>query len=104
MTEGIVDVAGLRATLTQPDPPNCIPSLVQALWYAANDQWDSAHRIAQNDASAGGAWVHAYLHRVEGDEANAGYWYNRAGKPHCRKSLDDEWAEIAEALLNPAPL
>ena len=58
----------------------------------------------QNDGSAEGAWVHAYLHRVEGDDSNAGYWYRRAGKPHCRDSLETEWAEISVALLHSAPL
>jgi hypothetical protein len=48
--------------------------------------------------------VHAHLHRVEGDESNAGYWYRRAGRPHCQDSLENEWAEIARVLLNPAPL
>lgn len=45
--------------------------------------------------------MHAHLHRIEGDEANAGYWYRRAGKPHCTAPLDEEWAQIAETLLAP---
>lgn len=99
-----MDLEALRASLTQETPPAGQPPLVQALWHAAKGNWHAAHGIAQNDGGAEGAWVHAYLHRVEGDESNAGYWYNRAGKPHCRESLDDEWAEIATTLLQNAPL
>ena len=99
-----MNLDSFRASLAQPAPPAGIPSLLKALWHAARGEWDAAHRIAQNDGGAGGAWVHAYLHRVEGDAGNAGYWYNRAGKPHSGASLEDEWTEIATALLNPAPL
>ena len=94
-----MNLTGFRATLEQQTPPAELPPLLRALWHAAKDQWGEAHRIAQNDNGKDGAWVHAYLHRVEGDEANAGYWYGRAGRPHCKSSLDDEWAEIARALL-----
>ena len=52
-----------------------------------------------DDDSAEAAWVHAHLHRVEGDESNAAYWYRRAGKPVAKTSLDDEWSEIAAGLL-----
>ena len=79
-------------------PANLSPALT-ALWQAAKDDWEAAHQIAQSDSTAEGAWVHAYLHRVEGDESNAGYWYRRAGKPPAQNSLDEEWAEIVGALL-----
>jgi hypothetical protein len=94
-----MDVTTFRASLDEKAPPAELPPLLRALWHAAKDQWEEAHRIAQDDESADGAWVHAHLHRIEGDEANAGYWYGRAGRPHCHGSLDDEWAEIAAALL-----
>jgi hypothetical protein len=99
-----MDIETFRASLEQPSPPAGLSPLMEALWHAAKGNWETAHKIAQNDGGAEGAWVHAYLHRVEGDESNAGYWYTRAGKPHCRDSLDAEWAEIARALLRPAPL
>ena len=72
---------------------------MQALWRAAKDDWDGAHALVQDETSAEAAWVHAYLHRVEGDLGNAGYWYRRAGKPVAKSALDKEWAEIAAALL-----
>ena len=88
----------LRSTLAVPAPPATTP-LVQALWWAAKGDWERAHVIAQDVDSRDGAWVHAYLHRVEGDQWNADYWYKRAGKPSCKRTLDEEWAEITRALL-----
>ena len=79
--------------------PASAPPLVRALWHDATGDWDGAHRVAQDVESAEGAWVHAYLHRKEGDSGNAGYWYRRAGKPAASGSLDDEWRAIAAALL-----
>jgi hypothetical protein len=60
--------------------------------------WDSAHRLAQNEPSRDGSWVHAYLHRVEGDLGNASYWYHNAGKRMPDNSLDEEWEYIAMTL------
>ena len=71
----------------------------QALWWAAKGDWDKAHKIVQDDESREAAWVHAYLHRVEGDLPNAGYWYRTAGKPVATGTLEDEWKAIAERLL-----
>lgn len=93
-----MDLDRFRASLAEPAPPAGLSPLLQALWHAANDKWDEAHDIVSADDSADAAWVHAYLHRVEGDESNAGYWYRRAGKPHCQSSLQSEWTAIAEAL------
>ena len=70
-----------------------------ALWWAAKGKWDAAHKIAQDQDTADSAWVHAYLHRVEGDPGNAGYWYKRAGKPVAKDALETEWARITAALL-----
>ena len=56
------------------------------------------YRLAQSDEGADGAWVHAYLHRKEGDLPNAAYWYRRAGRPVCEASLEQEWRDIASAL------
>ncbi len=82
-------------------PPPGLGVVVQALWHDARGDWARAHEVAQADGGRDGSWVHAYLHRKEGDEANAGYWYARAGrtKPAATVTLDEEWAEIANALL-----
>lgn len=74
--------------------------LIQSLWWVKKGSWEKAHNLAQEIESSNGSWVHAYLHRIEGDLGNAGYWYRRAGKkPLTNESLDAEWAEITEYLL-----
>jgi hypothetical protein len=87
-------------SLADKNPPEGLPPLVLALWWDAQGNWDRAHEIAQDIESPDGAWVHAYLHRKEGNIANAGYWYSRAGKPSSQVPLPIEWNEIAQRLLN----
>ncbi|GAB4357612.1 MAG: hypothetical protein Kow00114_09320 [Kiloniellaceae bacterium] len=99
-----MNLESFRASLSDSQPPGGLTPLQRALWHAARGEWDAAHRLAQDDGSAEGAWVHAHLHRIEGDEGNAGYWYRRAGRPHSRADLQTEREEIARALLQPAPL
>lgn len=79
--------------------PEDIPLLLQALLLDAAGDWDSAHRIAQGDDSPDGSWVHAYLHRAEGDLGNASYWYRSAAKKMPDMSLEEEWEYIAMSLL-----
>ena len=75
------------------------PPLV-ALWHAARGEWDAAHAIAQQqEGDPSHDWVHAHLHRVEGDLGNAGYWYRRAGKPMPKGDLAAERDAIVAALL-----
>jgi hypothetical protein len=90
-----------EASLGDSAPPADLDPMVQALWHEAKGDWATAHRLAQAQDDAEGAWVHAYLHRVEGDLANAGYWYRRAGKPVSQAPLRDEWTTIVQALLAP---
>jgi hypothetical protein len=95
-----MDLAAFRASLRAPAPPAGLSVACQALWWDAKGDWDRAHELAQADEGGAGDWVHAYLHRKEGDAGNAGYWYRRAGKPASQASLAEEWAAIAEALLS----
>lgn len=92
-------LAEFRASLSAASPPAGVPEVLRALWHDARGDWETAHAIAQDVTDVSGAWVHAYLHRKEGDLANAGYWYRRAGKPESRAPLAGEWAEIVESLL-----
>ena len=92
----------LKKTTDFPEPPAGLAPLVRALWHDARGDWETAHRIAQDVSDVDGAWVHAYLHRKEGDAGNAAYWYRRAGRPAASVSLDDEWDQIATALLGGA--
>jgi len=94
-----MNINDFRDSLSAGAPPDNLPHALQALWYDAKGDWDAAHNHAQAQDDQTGAWVHAFLHRKEGDLANAGYWYRRAGQPVASGSLDDEWTAIAEALL-----
>lgn len=80
----------------QPDPP--ADPLLRALWHGLRGEWERAHVIAQAEHGAEAAWVHAWLHRIEGDQANAAYWYRRAGKPVARGDTESEGEAITRAL------
>lgn len=80
-------------------PPDLSGGL-QALWYDAKGNWSRAHDIAQEIHTQEGSWIHAYLHRKEGDQGNAAYWYQRANQPVCKTSLEAEWDNIVTALLS----
>lgn len=94
-----MDLDGFRASLAADAPPAGLGDPLAALWWEAKGDWQRAHGCAQDCEDADGAWVHAYLHRVEGDLANAGYWYRRAGRTPSAAELPAEWREIAAALL-----
>ena len=89
----------LKASLGEAVAPDHVFDEIRALWSDAQGDWEGAHVIAQELHSSQAAWVHAYLHRKEGDPHNAAYWYRRCGRPVCQASLDEEWDEIATALL-----
>jgi hypothetical protein len=83
-------------------PPAGIAPALAALWWAAKGDWDKAHGIVMKEESRDAAWVHAYLHRVEGDLDNAGYWYRKARRPAASEPLPAEWDAIAAALIEQA--
>jgi hypothetical protein len=80
-------------------PPPGLSPLLLALWYAGKGDWNKAHELAQSQDDSQGAWVHAYLHRVEGDLGNAAYWYRQAGKAVPNIAVTVEWAEIVIEML-----
>ena len=88
-----------RALRAGGPPAAELPALLRALWHDAQGDWEKAHALAQEDGTADGAWVHAYLHRREGDNGNAGYWYARAGRRPATTALDADWREIATEFL-----
>ena len=95
-----MDFDSFRKSVTATAPPADLDLAQQALWWDAKGDWDKAHQLADKRHDASGSWVHAYLHRKEGDQGNAGYWYRRAGKPvPSRTSLDAEWTAIAKTLI-----
>ena len=95
----MVSPADFRTSLSGAAPAPDLDAPLAGLWWAAKGSWDQAHKIVQDESSADAAWVHAYLHRVEGDLGNAGYWYRQAGRPVATDSLESEWQRIVAALL-----
>ncbi len=96
-----MDLAAFKGSLHGEGPPAGLGAALDALWHAAKGDWDRAHRLAHAQDDEAGAWVHACLHRVEGDHGNAAYWYRRSGKTPSSAPLRQEWDEIAAALLDP---
>jgi hypothetical protein len=83
--------------------PSGLSAPLQSLWQEARGDWDAAHKIIQAQDTRDAAWVHAYLHRKEGDAANAAYWYRRAKRPVCDEVLEVEWRDIVDTLFDAAP-
>ena len=89
-----------ESSLESGAPPASLSPYLNALWHDKKGDWTTAHEIVQEIEDDRAAWVHAYLHRKEGDEGNARYWYRRARKSFpAGKSLDQEWRELVEELL-----
>jgi len=94
-----MDTQSFRDSTNLQTPPEGLSFALQALWWDAKGDWDKAHECAQARDDTAGMSVHAYLHRKEGDRDNAGYWYRRVRKPPATVTLEDEWEELARALL-----
>ena len=88
-----------RASTNDDKPPRELSTPLEAMWFQVKGDWKEAHRLAQSQNNLSVSWVHAHLHRVEGDLKNAAYWYHRADKPVCNLSLNDEWEEIVAELI-----
>ncbi|MEX0291322.1 MAG: hypothetical protein AB3N14_19620 [Flavobacteriaceae bacterium] len=86
-------------TLVDKSPGNSWPSTLKALWWDAKGDWHTAHDLVDGSGAEHANWVHAYLHRKEGDRWNAGYWYRRANRPFPEKSLEQEWEDLVEFLV-----
>jgi len=95
-----MDLKAFRSSLADNSPPRELSPALSALWHEAKDDWQRAHNIVQEEADRNSAWVHAYLHRKEGDFDNAGYWYRKAHQPASEQSLSQEWEAIVSALLS----
>lgn len=93
------NIQSFEATLSANFPPENWPEALKAVWWAYKDDWERSHNIAQEIQSETGNWIHAYLHRQEGDKWNAGYWYHLAGREYPKKTLDEEREEILHYIL-----
>jgi hypothetical protein len=91
--------AAFKHSLGKTEPPVGLSTALAGLWWAGKDDWDKAHKLVMDDDGANCAWVHAHLHRVEGDLDNARYWYRRARRKPAEGDLAAEWTIIAETLL-----
>jgi hypothetical protein len=91
-------VEEFRASVSGAAPPERLPVPVQALWWDAKGEWARAHSLVDELESAEGMAVHAYLHRKEGQDWNADYWYRRAGRKYHRPELDEEWEALVRGL------
>ena len=94
-----MDLKQFKESLGKETPPPGLGLALEALWYAGKGDWNAAHERAQQQEDQDGSWVHAHLHRQEGDAANAAYWYRRADRPVATSPLAEEWASIVESLL-----
>ena len=92
-------LAEFKQSLSKSRAPAGLAPALAGLWWAARDDWDKAHKLVMDEGGSDCAWVHAYLHRVEGDLDNARYWYRRAQRPVPSKPFAAEWDAIAEILL-----
>ena len=94
--------AAFKRTLAKTTPPKGLSKSLLALWWADKGDWERAHKIVQDEETPDAAWVHAYLHRVEGDLGNARYWYRQAKREPASGALKAEWSAISTELLSAA--
>ena len=97
-----MEIAEFRESLKSAAPPEGLSPALEGLWWDAKGDWTKAHESAQRDEGPDGSWVHAYLHRKEGDMSNAKYWYRRADRAAAYGDFDKEWAAMVTWLLRHA--
>jgi len=93
-----MDLQKFTESLVSTAPQEDLPVVLQALWWDAKGDWAQAHALVDSLETKDGMAVHAYLHRKEGEQSNADYWYRRAGGTFRRVALDDEWRALVEGL------
>ena len=98
-----MDLAVFCSTLAGDAPPPDLPQALAGLWWDAKGDWPRAHQLVDELETPDGMAVHAYLHRKEGEQSNADYWYRLAGRSYYRAQLPEEWAALTEGLLNNSP-
>lgn len=89
-----------KQSLSEEAPDSHLSPVLQALWYDAKGNWNKAHDIVDREGGAYGDWIHAYLHRVEGDNWNADYWYRRSGRSRPNITLQEEWEQITKQIID----
>jgi hypothetical protein len=94
-----MNLAEFKILLAEDTPPAELPVTLAALWWDAKGDWARAHGLVDDLETPDGMAVHAYLHRKEGEEWNADYWYAKAGRRYRRPTLEAEWEALAEGML-----
>lgn len=94
-----MNLSAFKESISEDAPPAVLSVYAKALWYDAKDDWKKAHELIQDLSDTNAAWIHAYLHRKEGDIGNADYWYRRANQKRPALSLPEEWEQLATAFL-----
>jgi hypothetical protein len=96
-------IDAFRGSVAAHQPPAEVSPALEGLWWLAKGDWNRAHQCVQgHEGEADCDWVHAHLHRQEGDLSNANYWYRRAHQPLATVPLPDEWTTITTTLLSRA--
>ena len=95
-----MDLVSFVTSLDTDTPPKDISVYLLALWYDAKEDWDQSHTTIQDVDTKNAAWIHAYLHRKEGDTFNADYWYRRAGKKRPDVTIKEEWNNLVTAMMD----
>ena len=98
----LLNIDGFLASLVHGKPPEDLHPVLAALWWDANGKWNNAHKLVEELETPDAMAVHAYLHRKEGDQSNADYWYRRAGQSFRRSSLEAEWHALVDGMLETA--
>ncbi|WP_242922731.1 hypothetical protein [Pontibacter liquoris] len=94
-----MNLSTFTQSLTSDAPPSGLSVYLQAMWHEGSGDWQKAHELIQDLPDKTAAWLHAYLHRKEGDTWNADYWYHRAGRQRPQLTLDEEWQSITTTLF-----
>lgn len=94
-----MDLDLFKNSLNSNEPPDSISVYMKALWYDGKGDWERAHQLIQDLNDKNACWIHAYLHRKEGDSWNADYWYAKANRNRPKVDLQTEWEQLCEALI-----
>lgn len=96
----MLTIQSFKESLQFSSPEKNSSPIVKSLWYDAKGDWDKAHAEVDHLQDRDAAWVHAYLHRKEGDLWNADYWYAKAKKSRPSISLEQEWENLVEYFFS----
>jgi hypothetical protein len=88
-----------KASLNLEQADSKLSVQLKSLWYDGKGDWHQAHAQVDQLNDRASAWVHAYLHRKEGDISNADYWYNKAGQTRPNMPLEKEWEQLVLQFL-----